>query len=354
MRKRKKLPKDFEERLQTASVDSLKTVFDRCAVDATGGYRKETAIGYADCPDELIVWLSQQGLDVDTPDGFGATPLWGRARFGHAEQLRLLVSLGADLERVGGSRGSPLFSAAESHHVEAVRVLVDLGANVNTTALGDRTLTPLMAGLQRTANATITQMTEIAKLLIGNGALVTDDMRAAVRRIGEAFEFGRANFNPELLPQTDAALHELYGLFEVEPVGARRQHDGVSPISVPEGDLADQHDALWQLLVPSMGPAATVQGELIRVTGKVAREIFGNACANWGSDYRSVVDAIPKYLAMGTPLPDDQLKHAQQLARVVRTGNADHEELPALSALAITWIRVNPTPLPLSTPAYQH
>ncbi|MFE3178173.1 ankyrin repeat domain-containing protein [Amycolatopsis sp. NPDC059090] len=350
MRKRKTLPKNFGEMLTSASLAELQAVFGRTELDARGGYGKETAIGYVDCPDELIVWLVDQGLDVDAANQYGETPLWTRAARGEAAQIPLLLSLGADLERPRGHNGTPLHGAASRQRPETVRVLIEHGANVHATIDGKPNLTPLLFGLRHTENIGIADMAETASLLLQAGAPVTDVARDLVRRIGTTFEFHRKGFNRDLLDATDAGLQELYRLFDVEPVPPRLIHDGTSPITVPDGTWQKQHQQLWELLVPSSGVAETVQGEAIRVTGKVAREILDNGSVNWDRSFRAMIDALPGYLASGTPLPE--LQEAQALTKRTHSGNGTDEELARLSELAVAWVRLNPTPLPMTAPSY--
>ncbi|WP_116205214.1 ankyrin repeat domain-containing protein [Amycolatopsis circi] len=352
MRKRKTLPKNFSEMLTSASLAELQAVFERTELDARGGSGKETAIGYVDCPDELIVWLVDQGLDVDAANQYDETPLWTRAARGEAAQMPLLLSLGADLERPRGRNGAPLHGAANRQRPETVRVLIEHGANVHATIDGKPGLTPLLSGLRHTENIGIAGMAETAALLLEAGAPVTDEARDLVRRIGTNFEFHREGFSHDLLDATDAGLRELYRLFDVEPIPPRLTHNGTAPIAVPDGTWQKQHHQLWELLVPSSGAAKTVQGEAIRVSGKVAREILDNGGVNWDRAFRAMVDALPGYFASGTPLPDAELQEAQALAKRTRSGNGNDEELARLSELAVAWVRLNPTPLPMTSPPY--
>ncbi|ATY15777.1 ankyrin repeat domain-containing protein [Amycolatopsis sp. AA4] len=352
MRKRKTLPKNFGEMLTSASLAELQAVFRRTELDARGGYGKATALGFLDCPDELIAWLAGQGLDVDAADHYGETPLWTRAQAGHSAQIPLLLSLGADIERPRAHSGTPLHGATSGQRAETVRVLLEHGANIHATIDGRPGRTPLLHGLRHTENIDIAEMAETAALLLEAGAPVTDEARDLVRRIGANFEFHRTRFSRDLLDATDAGLRELYRLFDVEPVPPRLIHDGTSPIEMPDGTWQKQHELLWELLVPSGGAAETVQGEAIRVSGKVAREILGNGGVNWDRAFRAMIDALPGYFASGTPLPDAELHEAQALAKRTRSGNGDDDELARLSELAVAWVRLNPAPLPLASPKY--
>ncbi|AQA23836.1 putative ankyrin repeat-containing protein [Rhodococcus sp. MTM3W5.2] len=115
MARRKTLPKEFDAMLKTASLDELKAVFDRTMLDARGGSSKQTAIGFVECPDELIIWLVEQGLDVDASDLYEDTPLWTRASRGRAVQIPLLLSLGRTSNDRTGMASRPCTQPREAN-----------------------------------------------------------------------------------------------------------------------------------------------------------------------------------------------------------------------------------------------
>lgn len=45
-RKRKTLPKNFEELIEVGDLSALKEVFSQCELDARGGYSKSTALSF--------------------------------------------------------------------------------------------------------------------------------------------------------------------------------------------------------------------------------------------------------------------------------------------------------------------
>ncbi len=350
MAKRKTLPKDFGEQLSSAPLDELQAVFDKTLLDARGGYGKHTAIGFVDCPDELIVWLAEQGLDVDAADTYDRSPLWERASLGRDAQIPLLLSLGADIGRTDRYGDTPLHAAAGNQRPAAVRVLLAHGADPHRR--NESGEDPLLDGLQRTQNIGIPAMAEVARLLLDAGAEANQEARAQVTRIGEGFEFHRSGFNRDLLAETNAGLSALYELFGVEPVPRRAMHDGVSPITVPAGAWPDQHQALWELLVPSSGPAQTAQGEVIRLTGRIAREIRDNGSPNWDRQFKRMLAAVPEHLATGIPLETSEAEEASRLAHALRGGNDDGERVNRLTELAVSWVARNPKPIPLGEVGY--
>ncbi|HIT76532.1 MAG TPA: ankyrin repeat domain-containing protein [Candidatus Avipropionibacterium avicola] len=350
-RKRKTLPRDFDDLLRTAPLEDLIAVFDRCEIEATGGYGKSTAIGFVDCPDELITWLVEQGAQVDAPASNGATPLWTRASYGRAAQIPLLLSLGADPEHRTRGGQTPLHAAAGNKAPSAVQALLQAGVEVD--ARTDRGHTPLQVGLIGTENASIAAMAEVAVLLIDAGAEIDDSMRPVVERIGEQFEFHREAFNPDLLEKTDAGLQQLYRLFGAAEAPTREIHDGVSPIVVPEGRWQDQYNALWDLLVPSSGPALSAQGEAIRIAGRVHDEVFRNGGANWDRDYRRMLQTLVQLCGSGEPLTEAESDELEELTHQFDRGSAPDEVLNRIDELAVTWVRRNPTPISLGPVAYR-
>lgn len=350
VRKRRTLPKDFSDLLVRGDLTGLQAVFEKCELEATGGYGKQTALGFVECPEELMRWLVAQGADVDGADSRGRTPLALRAQHGRIEQLALLLQLGADIERADMWGNTPLHHAAGSHRAAAVDVLIRAGADVEAGEVTGHT--PLMYALGRTATNEIEQMLAVAELLIGAGAQITAGMRAEVERIGRDFEFIRDRFDEESRPAVEGALRKLYRVFSVTPVPVRHVHDGVSPIVVTGSTWQDQFQLLWDLLVPAKGAAQTVQGEVIRITGRVAREISDNGGTNWDSDYRAMLDRLPDHLNSGTPLPATAHSEAVTIAHQLRGGDGTETDLHRLAELAVQWVLLNPTPVPLSAPGY--
>lgn len=60
-RKRKTLPKNFNELIEAGDITALQEVFTMCELDAYGGYSKTTALSFFNVPDELVRWLVEQG-----------------------------------------------------------------------------------------------------------------------------------------------------------------------------------------------------------------------------------------------------------------------------------------------------
>ncbi|MDR2528611.1 MAG: ankyrin repeat domain-containing protein [Synergistaceae bacterium] len=350
-KKRKTLPTNFQNLIEVGDIGALKAVFDDRDVNAYYGYNKTPALSSFKIPDELVRWLVERGADIDARDSvYGRTPLYEQAGY-WCGNVELFLELGADVNVREKYGHTPLHAAADHFRAGNVRSLLAHGADVH--AKNDEGRTPLGYMLGRGGNADISNMAEIAELLLEAGAAISPDMRKSVERIGKDFEFHREAFNSEMLAKTNAGLTRLYELFDVKPAPRRRVHDGVSPITVTAARWRDAHDELWNYLVPSQGAARTVQGEVIRVTGRVSHEVLGNGGCNWDADFRKMLDALLAHFASGTPLPAEDLAEATALAARVRPKGYGDEEPGRLCELAVRWVAANPAPASLRKTDYK-
>ncbi len=149
----------------------------------------------------------------------------------------------------------------------------------------------------------------------------------------------------------DAALDRLYELLHVPPVPRRVEYDGKSRITVSETTWQKQHSELWALLVPGSGHANTIQGEVIRISGRLGYEILNNGCMNWDKDFKTMAQAFLTYVQMGNPLPEAELAEVAAIVRSIR--NAYEKEIDRLSELAVKWVILNPEPIAVEKAAYR-
>ena len=351
-KKRVTLPKEFKDLMDEGNIEALKAVYDRCELTAHDGrFSLCTPLHMGGVPDELVIWLVEQGLDINIPDYYGATPLYRQAILGR-DTVKLLRELGADIEKPNTYGDTPLHMAAEFFHPKTVKLLIDKGADVN--AKNDMGRTPLASVLMVCRGIYIAQTAEIASMLVDAGAKKTSAMKEKVENIGKDFEFHREGINPDYLEAADKGLAILYRLFDVKPVAKRITHDGSALILVKEGTWEEQYEELWSFLIPSSGAAKTVQGEVIRIPGRVRDELDRNGGVNWDRDYRKMLQALPQYLSLGIPLSDQELEETKELVAQVHGKDFDDEpRLDRLCQLALAWIKQNPEPLLLEKTSYK-
>ncbi|MCY7100324.1 ankyrin repeat domain-containing protein [Streptococcus oralis] len=351
-KKRVTLPKEFKDLMDEGNIEDLKAVYDRCELTAHDGrFSLCTPLHMGGVPDELVIWLVEKGLDINIPDYYGGTPLYRQAILGR-DTVKLLCELGADIEKPNRYGETPLHMAAEFFHPKTVKFLINKGANVNVE--NDMGRTPLASVLMVCRGIYIAQTAEIASMLLEAGAKKTSAMKEKVENIGKDFEFHRESIHPDYIEAADKGLTKLYELFDVKPVEKRITHDGVSPILVKEGSWEEQYEELWSFLIPSSGAAKTVQGEVIRIPGRVRDELDRNGGVNWDRDYRKMLQALPQYLSLGIPLSDQELEETKELIAQVHGKDFDDEpRLDRLCQLAIAWIKQNPEPLLLEKTSYK-
>ncbi|KAJ3577241.1 hypothetical protein NPX13_g3327 [Xylaria arbuscula] len=74
--------------------------------------------------------LKVGGIDVNSPDKLGRTPLWWAASSGHASTVRLLAQAGANPNQADCYDGfKPLHNAAIANHADTVKALIDCGVS---------------------------------------------------------------------------------------------------------------------------------------------------------------------------------------------------------------------------------
>jgi len=346
--KRKTLPKDFEELLKKANIQELIQVFDKCEIEARGGYSKQTTLAFSECPHELAKWLIENGAKIEAFDDYKSTPLIKRSRQ-YNGNIKSLIELGADVNYNTG-KATPLHSAAEAHSVENVEILLAHGAKIDELVsygygASNSEYTPLELTLFSCRNIDIESSVKISKILINAGAKKTERMKDFVIKIGESFEFHNPNYHDESEEWKNYGLHALYELFDTEPVAKRLVHDGKSPIIIKAKTWQKQHDELWKLLVPSNGAAQTMQGEVVRITGKVARELLDNGGVNWDLEYKKMVDSYCKFIQQGNKLSQEEINELTIIADEVKKKNSTN--IYIISELGVKWILNNPIPISL-------
>ena len=136
------------------------------------------------------------------------------------------------------------------------------------------------------------------------------------------------------------------------PVPRRIQHDGKSPIVLTGKTWEKRYEQAWELLVPSSGRASTMQGEVVRIAGKVNDELLRNAMGNWDREYRKMLNAISGYLRQGNSLSESELAEVADIQKYILEddGTGSHR----LCELATLWVVQNPQPMALEKVNYKY
>ena len=348
-KKKKTLPANFRELLEANDLEALKTVFNECELNAYDRYSfKKPALSFYDIPLELMDWLITQGADINVKDEYDRTPLHYHAQVNNVERVALLLERGADIEAQDKYKNTPLHFA--EYNAEIAQLLIEKGADIK--AKDDRGYNPMERMLSRLRNAYIEKAAKTVEVYLKAGLKPNKFAKEQVTRIGEDFEFHRQGFNPEYLEQTDAALQQLYKLFDVPPVPRRIQYDGKSPIVLTGETWEKRYEQAWELLVPSSGSASTVQGEVVRIAGRVNDELLRNAMGNWNKEYQKMLNAISGYLQQGNSLSEKELTEIADIQKHILEddGTGSHR----LCELATLWVTKNPESMALEKVNYKY
>ena len=347
-KKKKTLPANFYELIEAKDLDALKAVFNECELNAYDRRSfNKPALSFYDVPLELMDWLIAKGADINVKDEYDRTPLHYHAQVNDIERVTLLLEKGADIEAIAEYDETPLHAAG--YFPEVTALLIAKGANVK--AKDDMNHNPMEAMLYSVQSIDISKAAKTAELYLKAGLKPTKFAKEQITRIGEDFEFHRTDFNPEYLEETDAGLQQLYKLFGVSPVPRRIQHDGKSPIVLAGDTWEERYEQAWTLLVPSSGSATTMQGEVVRIAGRVNDELLRNAMGNWDKEYRKMLTAISGYLQQGNALSENELAEVADIQKHILEDDGTGTQ--RLCELATAWVVQNPEPIALGKVNYK-
>lgn len=105
--------------------------------------------------------LLNGGMDIDSRDDRGWTPLHSAAAAGHSKLIELLAKAGADVDGFDRQGRSPLVLATDNGHLESIMALFEVGADIN---LSDP------RGWSALNTATMSGRVESVNLLVALGA----------------------------------------------------------------------------------------------------------------------------------------------------------------------------------------
>ena len=113
----------------------------------------------------------------------------------------------------------------------------------------------------------------------------------------------------------------------------------------------EEQPRLWKKLVPKSGQAPTVQGELIRCTGKFTDEAYRNGNINWESGYERLVRFVADTLDDADTFTPEQRQKIRASAETI-IKNFQSPDLSGhgspyyyLTEMAVRWCIAHPTPV---------
>lgn len=364
------LPKEFSDfcskhRLDWSaeSIEECKKMLLPCDPNARErGYYKETAL-HKSIPLEIARWLVERGADVNLANTYG-TPLFHHAGRGDYDICKFLIEHGADVNLAAHGEHTALFNAVYGRNCDVVRLLLAHGADpCHHSASWDGCKTPLLDMLSRGSDAWHESKPDMAEVLIDaqkkQGGIPDEEWARAqkyVSEMGHEFELYKNDWEGEYCRKIEVIMNRFYAIFDVVPAKPVPKHDGKSAIEV-DGTLPvmEQHSALWEFLVPASGKCVTVQGEVIRITGRVDQESNANGGANWDGEYRKMLETLPQYFQQGNVLDAGEMEEVQCAIREIHRFKAAlscQKQIDCLKEFAVKWVRQNPESISLGCVAY--
>ena len=113
-----------------------------------------------------------------------------------------------------------------------------------------------------------------------------------------------------------------------------------------------EHKRLWGALVPPRGQAATLQGELVRIAGKLTDQAYRNGNCNWDADHERMWRFLGRHLDdPGVFDAKARAEIADAVERVIRDNDrpdVDSATSPydLLSERTVEWCLARPDPVP--------
>lgn len=97
---------------------------------------------------EIMKLLLEQGVDKESKDDFGITPLFIAAQYGKLESVKLLLSYGANVNCQAKDKATPLFITAQEGHASCAELLLSHGADPNLFCNEESWQLPIHAAAQ--------------------------------------------------------------------------------------------------------------------------------------------------------------------------------------------------------------
>ena len=196
----------------------------------------------------------------------------------------------------------------------------------------------------------------VIRLLLSVGAPVGEGVSTALRSMDRM----RCTFITHGLPdhlsqsrvdEASAALSELCSLFGVEQREAQRTPAVGERLELdPSVPALRQYGELWDLLVPDSGQCRTLQGEVIRIAGRVGHEVYDNGGINWDRSFGALLDQYLSVVRSGLPMLPASVARAEAAVASLKGRSMSHQAVDDITELAVEWVRLNPVLVEMDLP----
>lgn len=348
---RKTLPADIEQIIASGDVEAVAQAVARCEIGAyLRGSAYEPRLMHFPASEEITDFLLARGEDINSRDRYQRTPIHARVRSRCLDQIPLLIARGGDINARDTSDQTALFDVVERFPVADVSRMMSWGADplvvADSRVYGKATL--MEYALRQESLFDAPRALPVMRLLLSLGAPVGERVPVALRSMDRM----RCTFITHGLPdhlsqsrvdEASAALSELCALFAVEQREAQRAPAVGERLELdPSVPALRQHGELWDLLVPDSGQCQTLQGEVIRIAGRVGYEVYDNGGINWDRSFGALLDQYLSVVRSGLPMPPDSVARAEAAVASLKSRSMSHQAVDDITELAVAWVRLNP------------
>ena len=356
---RKTLPADIEQIIASGDVEAVARAVERCEVGAyLRGAVYEPRLMHFPASEEITDFLLARGEDINSRDRYQRTPIHARVRSRRLDQIPLLIARGGDINARDTSDQTALFDVVERFPVADVSRMIAWGADplvvADSRVYGKATLVENAVSWQNFLDAP--RALAVIRWLLSVGAPVGERVPIALRSMDRM----RCTFITHGLPETvsqtvfdeaSAALSELCSLFGVEQREAQRAPAVGERLTFDAGATPTQmFSRLWDQLVPDSGQCQTLQGEVIRIAGRVGHEVYDNGGINWDRSFGALLDQYLCVVRSGLPMPPDSLARAEAAVASLKARSMNTGDVDEITKLAVAWVRLNPVLVEMDLP----
>ena len=359
MRLRKTLPADIEQIITSGDVEAVAHAVERCEVGAyLRGDAYESRLMHFPASEEITDFLLARGEDINSRDRYARTPIHARVRSRCLDQIPMLIARGGDINARDTSDQTALFGVVERFPVADVSRMIAWGADpmvvADSRVYGKATLVENVVFWHNFLDAP--RALAVIRLLLSVGAPVGERVPIALR----AMDRMRCTFITHGLPdhlsqsrvdEASAALSDLCALFGVEQREAQRAPVVGERLELdPSVPALRQYGQLWDLLVPDSGQCQTLQGEVIRIAGRVGHEVYDNGGINWDRSFGKLLDQYLSVVRSGLPMSPASVARAEAAVASLKGRSMNTGDVDEITILAVEWVRLNPVLVEMDLP----
>lgn len=286
-------------------------------------------------------WLHQvlMGIPSETP----------------AKSIKYLIDKGVSPTAKDYYGMTPLHYAMRGKNIEAAKVLLEAGADPNARDIEGGLISFKMACCMYPFNK------ELVELFLQHGAdvYITDNVTGETwMEVINRLKIDKWEDMKKFMNEYESKLKaegKLPPISEKKvPILNKPVHDGKSEIVVKASDnWLVQYKELWKLLVPKQGKAITIQGEVIRICGRLEHEILDNGRINWDNDFELMCKELRKHLlTCGNLLSEEENKKIKSIILKIKKDTVQEKDFDKLTELCTKWILLNRTPIELKEVPY--